>query len=144
MFLSDLALGKKYEKIAIEMLGEGNIETCPENKAFSDWDFKHNGIMYEVKSDRVAYKTGNLVIEYEHTCKPSGISITKADVWIYFVIDCDGIGYTCYKIPIGEIHRAIMTGKHKKSSCDRGNSRFHLIPSSVFSAFKFAAQLSFK
>lgn len=125
------------------MLGAGDVETCPENKVFSDWDFKHNGVMYEVKSDRRAYKTGNLVIEYEHTGVPSGISITKADVWMYFVINGDE-GYTCYKIPIGEIHRAIITGKHKKSSCDNGNSKFHLIPASVFSAFKFAAEVSFK
>lgn len=143
MFLDDLALGKKYENIAINMLGSGDVETCPENTAFSDWDFKHNGVMYEVKSDRRAYSTGNLVFEYEHSGKASGISITKADVWMYFVIINDE-SYVCYKIPIGEIHRALTTGQYKKSSCDNGNSKFYLIPARVFNAYKFSAQVSFR
>jgi hypothetical protein len=66
MFQEDLKLGKKYEKIAIDMLGAGDTEICPEDAVFSDWDFKHNSVAYEVKSDRRAYKTGNLVFEYEH------------------------------------------------------------------------------
>ena len=123
------------------MLGAGDVEMCPEDAVFSDWDFKHNSVAYEVKSDRRAYKTGNLVFEYEHSDVPSGISITKADIWMYFVIN--GEAYTCYKIPIGEIHRAICTGKYKKSSCDNGNSKFYLVPASVFNAFKFVAQISF-
>jgi hypothetical protein len=143
MFSEDLKLGQKYEKIAIELLGAGETEKCPENVAFSDWDFQHNGVKYEVKSDRRAASTGNLVFEYEHTDKPSGISITKADVWMYFVIKSDE-AYVCYKIPIGEIHRAIHTGKYKKSSCDNGNSKFYLIPASVFNAYKFGVQVSFR
>ena len=143
MFQEDLKLGKKYENIAIEMLGAGTVETCPENKVFSDWDFKHNTIAYEVKSDRRAYKTGNLVFEYEHSGVPSGISKTKADIWMYFVINSDE-AYTCYKIPIGEIHRAVCTGKYKKSSCDNGNSKFYLVPASVFNAYKFVAKISFR
>lgn len=142
MFRADLAFGKKYEQIAISMLGAGNTEICPDG-AFSDWDFKHNGVAYEVKSDRRAYQTGNLVIEYEHTDKPSGISITKADVWMYFVVINDE-AYTCYNIPVSEIRKVIADGKYKKSSCDNGNSKFYLIPARLFNACKFVAQVSFR
>ena len=142
MFKDDLALGKKYENIAISMLGAGAVEKAPEDKAFADYDFIHNGVMYEVKSDRVSYRTGNLVIEYEHTGIPSGISISKADMWLYFVIN-NVEAYTCYKIPKGEINRAILTGKFKKSSCDNGNSKFYLLPVNLFKDYKFNAQVSF-
>ena len=142
MFSDDLALGKKYEKIAIGLLGAGDFEQCPEDKAFSDWDFKHNGVCYEVKSDRRSHYTGNLVVEYEQTGKPSGISITKADVWMYFCIINDS-AYICYKIPIGEIHRTIATKQFTKASCDNGNSKFYLIPTKFFNEYKFSAQLSF-
>jgi len=141
MFEDDLALGKKYEKIAIDILGNGEIERCPENVAFSDYDFKHNGIAYEVKSDRRSYQTGNIVIEYEHTNIPSGISITKADYWFYFVINKDA--YTCYKIPVSKIRWLISTGAFKKSSCDNGNSKFHLVPIKELTEFKYTAQVSF-
>ena len=37
----------------------------------------------EVKSDRLAHKTGNIFIEIFSRGKPSGISTTTADIWIY-------------------------------------------------------------
>jgi hypothetical protein len=37
----------------------------------------------EVKCDRIAVKTGNVYIEYESRGKPSGISTSQADYWVY-------------------------------------------------------------
>ena len=50
-----------------------------------DWvnDIFRNGKKIEVKYDRIAYKTGNVFIEYESRNKPSGIATTDADYWIY-------------------------------------------------------------
>lgn len=42
-----------------------------------------SGKKVEVKSDRLAEKTGNIYIEYESRGKPSGIMTTEADVWVY-------------------------------------------------------------
>lgn len=39
----------------------------------------------EVKRDLMAYKTGNMAIEYESRGKPSGIATTEAEYWAYIV-----------------------------------------------------------
>ena len=39
----------------------------------------------EVKTDYLAQKTGNIAIEYQSRGKPSGISITEADYYAYFL-----------------------------------------------------------
>lgn len=61
----DLEFGTKAEDMLKEALG--------------------NPSSVEVKSDRMAWRTGNIVIEYRDHGKPSGIAITKADLWAYVV-----------------------------------------------------------
>ena len=39
----------------------------------------------EVKTDRMAHKTGNIAVEYECGGKPSGISKTEADYWAFII-----------------------------------------------------------
>ena len=141
-FYADLALGQRYEKIAIDMLGNGDVERAPSNRAFSDWDFKHGNRAYEVKSDRLAARTGNLCIEYEHTGIPSGISITKADEWIYFVIrpgSAGSAGHDCYKIPTDKIREVCGEPGARKWYTDGGNSRFYLVPANRFSDYRWAS-----
>lgn len=46
-------------------------------------DLFNGGLKVEVKSDRLALKTGNIFIEVYSREKKSGISITDADYWIY-------------------------------------------------------------
>lgn len=52
-----------------------------------DWinEIFKDGKLIEVKSDRLAHKTGNVYIEYECRGKPSGIATTTAHYWIYRV-----------------------------------------------------------
>jgi hypothetical protein len=132
---ADLALGQKYEKIALEKLGEGDVVLPPENVAHSPWDFKHAGRAYEVKSDRWTARTGNLCIEYEHTGVPSGISLTEADDWIYYAIS--GSGDYAYKIPVGLLREAVARPGVRKHFTDGGNSRFFLIPERDFVAYRW-------
>jgi len=47
------------------------------------------GKKIEFKADKIAYKSGNLCIEYKCRGKPSGLAVTKADLWL-FVIDKTG------------------------------------------------------
>jgi hypothetical protein len=42
---------------------------------------------FEVKTDRLSAKTGNIYIEYESRGKPSGIKTTQADYWVYKVTE---------------------------------------------------------
>ena len=133
MFKEDLAHGKVYERIALDSLGSGSVELPPPG-AFSDWDFKHNDIAYEVKSDRRCQKTGNLCIEYEHTNKPSGISISKADVWIYYVLydtaGGRGEAWDVYHIPVDVLKERMVLGRQWNT--DGGNSRFWLVKADLF------------
>jgi hypothetical protein len=136
-FHEDLAFGQKYEQIAISLLdgaGRGDICLPPPGK-HSPWDFKHNNNAYEVKADRRANSTGNLCIEYEHTGIPSGISITEAEHWIYFVIV--PTGYMVYKIPVSVLRSYLTKEGVRRCDTDGGNSRFLLVPLREFTPFKF-------
>jgi hypothetical protein len=133
-FHNDLAFGQTYEKIAISTLGNGNVELPPPGK-FSPWDFRHNNIAYECKADRQSARTGNLCIEYEHTNIPSGISITQADYWFYFVVRGDD--YTLYKIPVQLLRGLADRPGVRRWFTDGGNSRFYLVPLNEYKEFIF-------
>lgn len=137
-FHADLAFGKRYEKIALEMLDcSGDAELPPEGVAFSNWDFRVGGRAYEVKSDRNTARTGNLCFEYEHTRIPSGISITKADDWLYFAVTPGG--HYAYKIPVARIREVVSEPGTRRWHCDGGNSRFYLVPESRFEEYRWTA-----
>ena len=46
---------------------------------------------FEVKTDRLSAKTGNIYIEYKSRGKPSGIKTTQADYWVYKVTETKAI-----------------------------------------------------
>lgn len=46
---------------------------------------------FEVKTDRLSAKTGNIYIEYESRGKPSGIATTQADYWVYKIAEFKAI-----------------------------------------------------
>ncbi len=86
-FEKDLADGLKAEEEARALIAVffavpiADI-TANTNK---DFDFKINSsqLCFEVKNDLMAFKTGNIAIEYESRGKASGITTTKAQYWIY-------------------------------------------------------------
>lgn len=53
-----------------------------------------NKLTYEIKSDDMWFKTGNMYVEYEQYINnkwvPSGISVTEADIFAYVLKDEDG------------------------------------------------------
>jgi hypothetical protein len=132
-FQSDLLLGKKFELMLLDYLPKDEyteVEMAP-NKRFVEWDVKlKNGALeakYEVKSDRLSAKTGNLCIEYECSGQPSGISTTQADYYAYFVIK--GSDHDLYLIPVPRIKELIAQGAYKKmKGGDSYRSEFYLIP----------------
>ena len=80
----------------------------------------------EVKSDRRALATGNLYIEVYSRSKPSGISTTDADYWIYKI---EGIDTTII-IPTSRL-KELVRAHHKglfKHGGDHDSSRGVLIP----------------
>ena len=94
-FKSSYELGKKYEDLAIQdrlmSINFTEYEQAPARQ-FPDWDLRIRSegkpwVSYEVKADTKAYNTRNLYIEFEHTHKPSGIALTKADYHLFFILD---------------------------------------------------------
>jgi len=127
-FQIKLLQGQKYEKKCLEYLDYDSVEFPPANVIFKDYDLtiiKNNiRTTIEVKSDRQASTTNNLCIECESNNKPSGISSTKADFWVYFIVfpNYD----ECYKIPTNELKNLVKNSTIFKGG-DRGLSRMYLL-----------------
>lgn len=95
-FKSDLDFSRIYEIELIKHLDNvDRFEQAPD-MAYYDHDIKifktDNTIeTYEVKCDRIAYKTGNIAIEYQqfrsNILKKTGISKSRATYWAIFCID---------------------------------------------------------
>lgn len=86
----------------------GNFDIAP-NRAFPSYDIKKNfsrdikrgneqqqlvmdifeGDSFEIKSDFMAHRTGNIAIEFQCRGKDSGIRTTESDHWVYKIIKPD-------------------------------------------------------
>ena len=62
-FSKDLSYGKKHEKLVMKSM---------EN--------------FELKTDRMAHKTGNVYVEFQSRGKDSGIRSSKSDTWIFKIV----------------------------------------------------------
>tara|TARA_R100000315_G_scaffold7082_1_gene2326 strand:+ start:208 stop:708 length:501 start_codon:yes stop_codon:yes gene_type:complete len=94
-FKKDLKYGTAGEKIVAMYLSiNGMTIVNDESTNTKDYDI----IMYSPKADKNLYMeiktdnyvnnekdTGNIAIEVEYKGKPSGISVTKADWWVYYM-----------------------------------------------------------
>ena len=89
----DLAIGKQGEENFIKILKKGKVkaESNEEKKSRSYYDIKAEvggqKFTVEVKNDLRAAETGNVAIEFynPYSGKKSGLSITKADLWVQIV-----------------------------------------------------------
>ena len=116
-FQQDLKQGHFYEKEALKYFEYDTYEQ--KEGYFKEYDFTYTKddetFKVEVKSDRLASRTGNLFIEFECRNKPSGIGATTADYWVYFILFCKNnnvyggevIKTECYVIPTDELKKLI-------------------------------------
>ena len=133
-FNADLSFGKKWENLAQQILGENVVEVA--EGCFHDWDFRTANATYEVKADRYAHRTNCCFIEYECNGKPSGISSSKADYYMYFAVKPDG--YDAYKIPTHAIRDACKNPIATKSGGDGFRVKGHIVALSNFKDYKFS------
>jgi hypothetical protein len=90
MIVKDLEDGKNGEKRVKKTLEEMGYE-CEFNSdktLRSDYDLIITGIgTVEIKNDLYSGKSGNVAIEYYNpkSDKPSGINITKSDIWCHII-----------------------------------------------------------
>lgn len=90
-FVRDLSIGNKGQQFVIEIFESADIPVKPNTdrsklKFFDiEFFFANKDWKAEIKYDLYAEKSGNIAIEFFNPklCKPSGISITKADFWIH-------------------------------------------------------------
>ena len=125
-FKQDLIQGHIYELKSLNYL---EYDTYIHDKAYrKEYDLiiikDDKQIKIEVKSDKQASKTGNLAIEYECNNKPSGITSTEADFWMYFVVFEDRD--ECYKIPIEDLRREVSDCK-RVAGGDGMRARMYLL-----------------
>ncbi len=125
-FQQQLKQGHKYELEALKYLDYDRYEHDTKYRKEYDLIIYKDGvpIKIEVKSDRQASKTGNLAIEYECSRQPSGLSVTEADYWIYFIVFEDY--EECYSIPIDDL-KTIVKSCNKVSGGDGMRSRLYLL-----------------
>jgi hypothetical protein len=135
-FVRTLSYGKAAEMKVPELFLYDNIEYAHTKCAEYDLILTIDGekVYLEVKRDRYLDKTGNICIEYASNSKPSGISITKADYYLYlnddmsqaWLIDTD---YIRSLIKNKKYHRDIKCGYNWLS-------RAYLFDKSFFQDFK--------
>lgn len=136
-FKSDLQLGELYQKKFLDLIEYDTAEMA--QGCFKEYDIKvtHDGcvLYFEIKCDRISFRTGNMVIEHMCNGKPSGITTTTADYWVYFPI---GLPY-CLVIPVKVIRQYIEMGKYL---CDRRGgdgfrSQMYLMSMELFKDYRY-------
>ena len=105
---------------------------------FKPYDFVADNVKYECKADRMAHKTGNLCIEYQSRGKPSGISTSEADYWIYMLVAPDGAVSDTFKIPGDILKEEIEKKSYTRdvSGGDNWTNKMYLFPKNVFCQYR--------
>jgi len=93
------SIGNKGEQAVINFFTQNGIEAVKDEDKTKRYDHDilcklgKTKFTCEVKFDAMAAKTGNVAIEHHNSKKdePSGIEITKADIWIHLLKDDNNI-----------------------------------------------------
>lgn len=127
-FAACLRQGQMYERKAVKLFTHDSVR-FPKG-CFKEYDFEltrgDTKIKVEVKSDRLTQKTGNLCIEWECNKKPSGLTATTADYWVYYAIN-DNKEDDVYMFPIDDL-RELAPKYRSVAGGDEWRSRMYLVP----------------
>lgn len=146
-FLHDLCSGKVGEIRVAESLREifGASVVHSLNKG-KEYDFQmvfpdKRKETYEVKSDFMAERTGNVFFEYFCNRKPSGLTSTKADKWAVLLVHLDEIFVFCPK----DMLNYLTKSKHRNlSGGDRNAVSGYVAPIDVIRKLDFVTSYSAK
>jgi hypothetical protein len=92
------------------------------------------GKTVEVKRDRQAYRTGNVVVEYRYRSRPSGVAVTKAAWWAFVLDDANGKPASILMVPterLKHIARRRLDIARPIAGGDDGDSDIVLVPLSA-------------
>lgn len=138
-FDKDLIIGQKYEKLFINYIDYDKCRISSGLKKEYDIKTYLNGkkIKYEIKADRIAFKTNNIPIEHHCSGIKSGILTTRAHFYGIFIIKDDN-EFDLYIIPIDFIKQLIKDNKYFRD-IRGGNSylsQFYLFNLGLFNDYK--------
>jgi hypothetical protein len=89
MFYQDKLFGDEQAEKILKMLGIPKEKTRRMLGHFKEFDYicceGDQIVLREMKSDRIAHVSGNIVIECMYRGQPSGIQTTAADYWNYYI-----------------------------------------------------------
>lgn len=142
-FHRDLHRAKKTEVDVANYLAEetrSSIKILNDTKEF-DIVLERVGKNYviEVKEDFMAAKTGNVAVEYECRGKPSGINVTKADVYAYVIHEGEGVRQL-HLVESKVLKKAISKKMYHRTVVggDRGsNTKMYLFTKDVFTSLGY-------
>ena len=125
-------IGNKGEKEVIALLNKCGIvtEKEPDREKRYDHDLVcqlgKKKFTCEVKFDSMACKTGNLAIEHHNSVKdkPSGIEVTKADLWMHLIRDGENI--TVWVTNTNSLKAYIKTNEPFKKITNAGDGNANL------------------
>jgi len=104
-FTKDLSYGKKHEKLVMKSL---------EN--------------FELKTDRMAHKTGNVYVEFKSRGKDSGIITSKSDTWIFKIPNGRDTHLFSIHIPLTRLRKLVSKDYKVVPGGDKLTSRGYLVP----------------
>ena len=104
-FSKDLSYGKKHEKLVMKSLEK-----------------------YELKTDRMAHKTGNVYVEFKSRGKDSGISTSKSDTWIFKIVSNGDRHLFSIHIPLSRLKKLVSKDYRVVPGGDNLTSKGYLVP----------------
>ena len=104
-FTKDLSYGKKHEKLVMKSM---------EN--------------FELKTDRMAHKTGNVYVEFQSRGKDSGIRTSKSDTWIFKIPNGKDQHLFSIHIPLTRLKKLVTKNYRIVPGGDNLTSRGYLVP----------------
>ena len=104
-FTKDLSYGKKHEKLVMKSM---------EN--------------FELKTDRMAHKTGNVYVEFKSRGKDSGIRTSKSDTWIFKIVSKGDTHLFSIHIPLTRLKKLVNKDYRVVTGGDNLTSRGYLVP----------------
>jgi penicillin-binding protein-related factor A (putative recombinase) len=125
LWRKDLAWGERWERVIGLYLffnGVSNITYNNDNRYDIKGVYKSNVTKFEIKSDR--YKnTGNMALEIKDNDKPSGISVSEADVFVYNYTNISDIYVYIFFIPLVELKKVLRDNQSKLKIIKGGDDK---------------------
>ena len=104
-FNKDLSYGKRHEKLVMKSM---------EN--------------FELKTDRMAHKTGNVYVEFQSRGKDSGIRTSKSDTWIFKIVSKGDRHLFSVQIPLTRLKKLVSKDYRVVPGGDNLTSKGYLVP----------------